>query len=45
MYGITIMRQTKVKLLGITIDQKHKFDKDVYNLYKNSSRQISIMCI
>ncbi len=42
-YGTTIMRQTEVKLLGITIDQKLKFDKHIDNLCKNSAKQINIM--
>ncbi len=42
-HGTTIMRQTEVKLLGITIDQKLKFDKHVNNLCKNAARQINIM--
>ncbi len=37
------MRQTEVKLLGITIDQKLKFDKHIDNLYKNAARLINIM--
>ncbi len=32
-----------MKLLGITIDQKLKFDKHIDNLYKNTARQINIM--
>ncbi len=43
-HGSTIMRQTGVKLLGITIDQKLKFDnKHIDNLCKNVARQINIM--
>ncbi len=34
----TIMRQPKVKLLCITIDQKLKFDKHIDNLCKNAAR-------
>ncbi len=37
------MRQTEVKLLGITIDQKLKFDNHIDNLCKNAARQINIM--
>ncbi len=37
------MRQTQVKLLGIRIDQKLKFDKHIDNLCKNAARQINIM--
>ncbi len=33
-HGITIMRQTEVKLLSITIDKKLKFDKHIDNLCK-----------
>ncbi len=32
-----------MKLLGITIDQKHEFDKHIDNLCKNAARQINIM--
>ncbi len=32
-----------MKLLGITIDQKLKFDKHIGNLCKNAARQINIM--
>ncbi len=39
----TNMRQAKVKLLGITIDQKLKFDKHVDNLCKNAPRIIHII--
>ncbi len=39
----TIMRQTEVKFLGITIDQKLKFDKLIDNLCKNAAMQINIM--
>ncbi len=42
-HGTTIMRQTEVKLLGITIDQKLKFDKHIDNLCKNAAMQINIM--
>ncbi len=42
-HGTTIMRQTEVKLLGIIIDQKLKFDKHIDNLCKNAARQINIM--
>ncbi len=42
-HGTTIMRQTEVKLLGITIDQKRKFDKHIDNLRKNAARQINII--
>ncbi len=38
MHGTTIMRQTEVKLLGITIDQKLKFHKHVDNFCKSISR-------
>ncbi len=44
-HGTTIMRQTDVKLLGITIDQKLKFDKHIDNLCKNAARQINIIYI
>ncbi len=33
----------ELKLFGITIDQKLKFDKHVDNLCKNAARQINIM--
>ncbi len=42
-HGTTIMRQTQVKFLRITIDQKLKFDKNIDNLCKNAARQINIM--
>ncbi len=42
-HDTTIMRQTEVKLPGITIDQKFKFDKNIDNLCKNTARQINIM--
>ncbi len=42
-YGTTIMRQTEVKLLDITIDQKLKFDKHIDNLCKNAARQINVI--
>ncbi len=42
-HGTTIMSQTEVKILGITIDQKHKLDKQIYNLCKNAARQINII--
>ncbi len=32
-----------MKLLGITIDQKLKFDKHIDNLCKNAARQINIL--
>ncbi len=32
-----------MKLLGLTIDQKHEFDKHIDNLCKNAARQINIM--
>ncbi len=41
-HGTTIKRQTEVKLLGITNDQKLKFDKYIDNLCKNTARQINI---
>ncbi len=41
-HGTTIMRQTEVKLLSITIDQKLKFVKHIDNLCKNAARQINI---
>ncbi len=37
------MRQTKVKLLSLTIDQKLTFGKHIDNLCKNSAMQINIM--
>ncbi len=37
-HATTIMRQTEVKLLCITIDQKRKFDKHINNLCKNATR-------
>ncbi len=42
-HGTTIMRQTEVKLLGITIDQKLKFHKHIDNLCKYAAGQINIM--
>ncbi len=41
--GTTIMRQTEVKLLDITINQKLKFEKHIDNLCINAARQINIM--
>ncbi len=42
-HGTTIMRQTEVKLLSLTIDQKLKFDKHIDNLCKLAASQIYIM--
>ncbi len=42
-HGTTIIRQTEVKLLGITIDQKLKFDKHIDNVCNNTATQINMM--
>ncbi len=42
-HGINIPRKNEVKLLGITIDDKLKFDKQVDILCKNAARQLNIL--
>ncbi len=39
----TIERESQIKLLGITIDDKLKFDKHIDILYKNAARQINVL--
>ncbi len=39
----TIERESQIKLLGITIDNKHKFDVHIDILCKNAARQINIL--
>ena len=40
---VTIERQSHVKLLGVTIDDKLKFDLHVNNLCKKASKQVNIL--
>ncbi len=42
-HGINIPGKNEVKLLGITIDDKLKFDKQVDILCKNAARQLNIL--
>ncbi len=42
-HGINIPRKNEVKLLGITIDGKLKFDEKVDILCKNAARQLNIL--
>ncbi len=42
-YGSNIPCKNEVKLLGITIDDKLKFDKKVDILCKNAARQLTIL--
>ncbi len=38
-----IERESQIKLLGTTIDDKHKFDKHIDILCKNAARQINVL--
>ncbi len=40
---VTIERQTSVKLLGVTIDEKLKFNDHVIEICKKASKQLNIM--
>ncbi len=40
---IRIERESQIKLLGITIDDKLKFDKHIDILCKNAARQINVL--
>ncbi len=42
-HGTEIKCQKEVKLLGITIDEKLRFDTHVNNLCKKATRQINVM--
>ena len=42
-HGTDIKRQQEVLLLGITIDEKLKFDKHIDKLCKRAARQINVM--
>ncbi len=42
-HGTEIKREKEVTLLGITIDEKLRFDTHVNNLCKKAARQINVV--